>query len=154
MHSAPAVSYPVGRSRFQGLLVGLIGMMGAVLGLLWRQQADLASWRQVLFFMTLLGACVLAFEAWRRSPLGTLRWDGQAWSWACGEPPVCGRVSVHLDLQFCMVLRLRTDSGRQIWLWPERRTALERWNPLRRAVFARAGVAQVPSATATAQGIL
>lgn len=150
MHSAPAVSYPVGRSRFQGWLVSMAGLAGMVAGLLWRQQADLAGWRQWIFAVTLLGACVVAVQAWRRTPRGSLRWDGQAWSWTSVDVSACGVVTVHLDLQFFLLLSLRTDTGVRLWLWPERRAEVTRWNALRRAVFSRRGAAQAQTVNAEA----
>ena len=144
MHSAPAVSFPVGRSRFQGWLVGLTGLTGAVGGLLWRYQAEPAGWRQWLFALTLLCACALAAGAWFRSPRGHLRWDGQAWSWTSAERSVGGVLTVHLDLQFFLLLSLRLDAGSRIWFWPERGAELTAWNALRRAVFSRAAPIHAP----------
>ena len=148
MHSAPAVSYPVGRSRFQGWLLLLTSLAGMLVGLIWFRQSDLAGWRQGLYAATLLGTCVIALQAWRRSPCGSLRWDGQAWSWTERDVSVCAVVHVHLDLQFFLLLSLNTDAGRWIWLWPERRTAATRWNALRRAVFSHSGASQVLTANA------
>lgn len=150
MHSAPAVSYPVGRSRFQGWLLVLTGLAGMLVGLIWFRQSDLAGWRQGLYAATLLVTCVIAVQAWRRSPCGSLRWDGQAWSWTERDVSVCAEVTVHLDLQFFLLLRLRTDTGSRIWLWPERRAAVTRWNALRRAVFSHRGAGQLLTANAEA----
>ncbi|NMM13387.1 MAG: hypothetical protein HHJ17_07600 [Rhodoferax sp.] len=150
MHSAPAVSYPVGRSRFQGWLLVLTGLASVLVGLIWFRQSDLAGWRQGLYVATLLGTCVMAVQAWRRSPCGSLRWDGQAWSWTERDVSVCAVLSVHLDLQFFLLLSLRTDTGSRIWLWPERRTMAVRWNALRRAVFSHRGAGQGLTAYAEA----
>jgi hypothetical protein len=150
MHSAPAVSYPVGRSRFQGWLVGVIALIGGLAGLLWHFQAHPAVWRQGVLAVSLLGACSLAIAAWRRIPMGILHWDGQAWRWTSGDMSAGGVVSVLFDLQFCLLLRLRTDAGGQIWLWPERQANVMCWNDLRRAVFSRGGAAHAPAADAEA----
>lgn len=150
MHGAPAVSYPVGRSRFQGWLVGLTGLGGTVAGLLWRHQADPAGWRQWLLALTLLCVCALAADAWRRSPRGSLRWDGQTWSWTAVDASVCGVLTVHLDLQFCLLLSLRLDTGARIWFWPERGAEVMAWNALRRAVFSRIARVQAPDLGADA----
>ena len=150
MHSAPAVSYPVGRSPFQGWLLGLAGLGATLSGWLWCYQADPAGWRQWLFAMTLLGACVVAGEAWRRSPRGSLRWDGQVWSWTSVDASACGVLKVHFDLQFCLVLSLRPHSGARVWLWPQRTGEVALWNALRRAVFSRRSVGQAQDASADA----
>ncbi|WP_114973155.1 hypothetical protein [Rhodoferax ferrireducens] len=150
MHSAPAVSYPVGRSRFQGWLVGVTGVGGVVSGALWRYQSNPAEWQQWLFAMTLLGACLVAAVTWNRSPRGTLRWDGQVWRWASLGASVEGLVTVHLDFHSSLVLSLNTDTGTSLWLWPERRADAARWNDLRRAVFSRRGVVKAPGAATEA----
>ena len=40
MHSAPAVTYPVGRSVFHAGLLGLTGLIGALAAALWWVQTD------------------------------------------------------------------------------------------------------------------
>ncbi len=137
MHNAPAVSYPVGRSRFQGGLVGLATWGGTIAGLLWRHQTDPVVWLQWLFAFTIGLTSYAAARFWYRAPTGTLRWDGRAWSWYSGKAPISGAVTVYLDLQYFMLLSLRTEGGERIWLWPERRTEARYWNALRQAVFSR-----------------
>ena len=137
MHNAPAVSYPVGRSHLEGALIGLAGLVGAVTGLLWYMQTDLVGWRQWLFVMALVGVVLSAAQAWRRTPRGRLRWDGQVWSWSHGDATTSGELTAHLDLQFCLLLSLRPDRGARFWLWPEQRVAMAHWRSLRRAVFAK-----------------
>ena len=139
MHSAPAVSYPVGRSSFQGWLVGLLCLMGIISGLFWFYQSDPGGWRPWLFPLVMLCSCIVAVHAWSRSRQGRLRWDGQAWSWIQADRSVCGVLTVHLDLQFCLVVCLHLDGGTPIWLWPERSTEVAEWNALRQAVFGHAG---------------
>ena len=138
MHSAPAVTYPVGRSRFHAALLIGIAVMTLLIGLLWRNLGDPQNWRQACFAATAIGFGLVAFHDWRRTPAGNLHWDGQAWNWAAGAKLLSGTLGVHIDLQFCMVLSLRMGSGPRVWLWPERRSDPMRWNALRRAVFARA----------------
>ena len=139
MHSAPAVSYPVGRSRFQGWLLLGLGLGASVTGAFWLGQVDTAGWRQGLFAGVLLGTCGAAALAWRRSARGILRWDGQAWHWTGADASTPVRLTVHLDGQFVLLLSLRPDSGKRLWLWPERRVDMVHWNALRRAVFSRGG---------------
>ncbi|MEI8028192.1 MAG: hypothetical protein WCH35_00250 [Comamonadaceae bacterium] len=141
MHNAPAVSYPVGRSRFQGGLIGLTTLGAAVAGLLWYHQADPVVWLRWLFAFTLGLTGSAAANFWYRAPTGTLSWDGRVWSWDCGKAPISGVVTVYLDLQYFMLLSLRTDVGERIWLWPERRNEAIYWNALRQAVFSRGATA-------------
>ena len=148
MHSAPAVSYPVGRSRFQGWLVSGLGFGASVTGGYWLQQVDAIGWRQWLFAGVLLGACGAAALAWRRSAQGILHWDGQAWHWTGADASIPVQLTVHLDGQFVLLLSVRPDTGRCRWLWPERRVDEVHWNALRRAVFSRASPRQIQSDSA------
>ncbi len=138
MHSAPAVSYPVGRSAFYACLLGLTSLAGVLAGLLWRHQTDPAVWRQWLFAATVFGTAVAAWRAWRHSPCGTLQWDGRGWSLMLAGASRGAAVTVHLDLQWCLLLALRTDNGSRSWLWLERWRDVALWNALRRAVFSTA----------------
>ena len=135
MHGAPSVSYPVGRSRFQAALLLALGIGGVFSGLLWRDPTGLSSWRQFVFYSVFTAAWLGAAHAWRHSPAGSLRWDGQAWNWMTGQIKPCGVPEVHLDLQFCLLVTVVLEGGKRLWLWPERRADELRWTALRRAVF-------------------
>jgi hypothetical protein len=151
MHRAPALSFPLGRSRFQGALVVLTGLAGIAVGLFWHLALDGSGWRQALFALLWFSGFVLAFESWWHSPGGSLRWDGESWRWTGAAATLGGQIRVHLDLQFWLILSLRPDSGRRIWLCPERWRDVTHWNALRRAVFARAGADPAQPAAATAR---
>ncbi len=138
MHNAPAVSYPVGRSHFQGWLIGLTGLGGVLLALLWMYVTDVVGWRQWLLAVSVLGSCYLAVAAWWHAPSGSLRWYGQAWSWQVANVSTSGTLTVHLDLQFVLLVSLRPNSATRIWLWPERSAQPGRWNALRQGIFSRA----------------
>lgn len=137
MHSAPAVSYPVGRSFFYGaLLVGVHGLGASVL-VAWVVAADapgLSHWVSWLFW---LASVAMAMLSWRRSPTGTLTWDGQHWIWAGGDVSHPVTLSVTLDIQNLMLMHLRASEAPKLWVWLERRSAPTRWRACRRAVFAR-----------------
>ena len=135
MHSVPALTYTVGRSRLQiGLLCvkGLVSILG---GLFWQYRHGSFDWRQALYASTVLAFGLAAVWTWRRTPEAVLRWDGQTWSLDAASDCVSGTMAVHLDLQSCMVLSLRTENGSRIWLWPERRRDPVLWSALRRAVY-------------------
>ncbi len=141
MHRAPALSFPVGRSRFLGALVGSTALAATLVDLLWYAGAAASPWRHWLFILVSLAVFVMAFEAWRKAPSGILAWDGRSWHWtgAGALAPVSGHLRVQLDLQFCLLLSLRPGCGARIWLCPERRHDVLYWNALRRAVFSRGG---------------
>ena len=124
--------------------MGLTTLGGVLLGVLWCIQADPAGWRQWLFGATLLGTGIAASEAWRRTPRGRLGWDGHVWTFASLGRSEGGVLAVHLDVQFCMLISLRTNTGKRLWLWPQRTTEVAQWNALRRAAFSRAAVGHSP----------
>ena len=145
MHSAPSVSYPVGRSRFMGWFIFFANVAGVLAGWLWYQQLESLGWRQWLFSGSLIASCFLAFQTWRRVPQGHISWDGQVWCWTCGAISTQGSVTIHLDFQSVMLLRLNTKTAGRIWLWPERHVDVTRWVGLRRIVFSRRHEVQVTS---------
>ena len=139
MHNAPAVTYPVGRSLFHGLIVVAAGLLGCLALLFWLTTPVVPGWRQWLLAGVLLFALLGAGEAWRRSPRGSLRWSGDVWEWTTSGMAQVGHLVVHLDFQSWMLVSLRPDRGAVRWLWPERRSDVLNWDALRRAAFARSG---------------
>ena len=138
MHNAPAVTYPVGRSHFQGWLIGVLALIGCAAGLLWSSQPGALNWRHYVFALSSLLTSLGAGVRWLRSPAGRLRWDGQSWCWS--ETPSgsdkMGLLAVQLDLQGLLLVRFQPEIGSPFWLWLERRTQPARWQDLRRAAFA------------------
>lgn len=136
MHSAPAVSYPVGRSRLYGGLLVLTSLTSLLAGLLWRYQAHPPAWQQGFFALILFVTGLAAFQDWRRSACGSLKWDGQGWSLLLPGATFDGSLSARLDLQRSLLLCLRSAGGRRHWMWLECRSDAPIWSALRRAVFA------------------
>lgn len=136
MNGAPAVTYPVGRSRFQGQLVVIASVLGVFVGMLWFLQAAPITWRQPVFALVLTCASYMAWRQWRDSQSGSLRWDGQSWTWNGPGFSATGFLTIHLDLQFCLLLCFHSQRDGRIWLWPQRADRTERWLDLRRAVYA------------------
>jgi hypothetical protein len=133
MHSAPSVTYPVGRSRLAGWLCLAAWLLGASVVALWAWQAGEPGWRQALALAALAAAGLWSLRRWVQSPAGELAWDGRAWNWAGG-----GTVAVCLDLQSLVLLRWQGEAGSAQWLWLERSLSPGRWDALRRAVYSRA----------------
>ncbi|MDR3454804.1 MAG: hypothetical protein P4L96_18735 [Rhodoferax sp.] len=143
MHSAPSVTYPVGRSRVWGLALGLAWLGGALLTGLWCAEVDRVGWRQWLAVACVLAGAGVALAGWLASPIGELQWDGAGWLWTARRTTaaqVAGLLTVHLDLQQCLLVRLHAGRGRR-WLWLEQRRQPARWDDLRRAVYSRARAA-------------
>lgn len=136
MHSAPSVVYPLGRSFVQGLTLLGFWLAGAlVLGLWWAITPG-AGWRLWFTLAVLLGAGMAAVWRWKNSAIGQLCWDGQVWRWESqGYLPdrLNQQLTVVLDLQRTMLLRLERQDQPPLWLWAARSAMPERWLDLRRA---------------------
>ena len=140
MHSAPSVTYTVGRSLLVALLLSSLRRMGALLGGWWWLGVAAPGWRQWLAVLMLPLAGIAAWRSLQGLGVGDLRWDGQLWLWQGGAAfaaePV--RLAVHLDLQRHLLLKLRPERGPALWCWARRQSQPERWGDLRRAVYSPA----------------
>jgi hypothetical protein len=145
MHAAPSVSYPVGRSRFAGLLLLLLWLAGLAAVAAWAWQSNRPGWRQLAGAAAVLAAGMLSFAGWLRAPRGVLAWDGAAWTWdAMGLAAATGRPQVVLDWQSRLLLRWCGSDGRARWLWLERKSDADDWDALRRALYSRASTPVPP----------
>ena len=140
MHNAPPVTYPLGRSHFQGFAVLGLWLAGVGVLALWWRAAPAADWRLWSALAVVLAAGVAAGWAWLHSPVGQLRWDGQDWrreslGYQSGTP--VRELVVALDFQRVMLLRLENQDHATLWLWAGRSAQPERWLDLRRAVHAQ-----------------
>ena len=147
---APAVRFPVRRSRAVGGVLAAIALAGAAALLAWRQLGtDLAVVATVAGAAAWLAAAVGAWHWWCGQFCGELQWDGQQWrldSLLPGRSPVMLQCApeVQWDLQGHLWVCVQEAQGRQrIWLWLESRQQPERWPDLRRAVYSRAGTGTV-----------
>ena len=149
MHSAPPVTYPLGRSHLQAWVLLGLWLAGAVLLLAWGLFAPGLDWRLGVTLLALLMAGLVAWRGWTKTPAGQLRWDGQVWSWESARavsPSLVRELSVALDFQHIMLLRLQTSDQALLWLWAQRRSMPERWLDLRRAAHGRRQSALADSA--------
>lgn len=138
MHSAPAVTYPVGRCHMQTYLTLALWGLGAVVCALWIRDAGRIGWPQGLALLLGLLTGALALRSLLMAPEGTLRWDGQQWTWQTGRSSLSGTVRPILDLQSWILLEFRPHAGAPLWLWLVRATEPTRWDALRRALWSRA----------------
>lgn len=145
MHNAPAVSYPAGRCASAGAALAAIWLAGAAGIVLWAVQARIAPAAFAIACAALLTSGGWAARAWLRSPVGTLSWDGQGWSWTGDAGAQAGRPELALDAQRILLLRWQGPGGTQ-WLWLERGALPARWDDLRRAVYSRARPEAPPGA--------
>ena len=151
MHSAPSVSYPVGRSRRAQHLLMLLWALGVGCVTLACTGSGALDWRQA---MLALSAVVAGVAAWtgllRACPAGELRFDGHHWTITGGSALHSARAAVALDLQSLLLVRLEGPTGAARWIWCDREALPERWPELRRALHARAPATGTEAASAVA----
>jgi hypothetical protein len=140
MHNAPPVAYPLGRSHFQGVALAVLWLAGLLVTVGWWLLAPGFDWRIGVAMATVAAAGAAAWLGWRSAPVGQLHWDGQVWRWEspgyqAGTPVLS--LSVALDLQRTMLIRLDNHDHVSLWLWAHRAELPERWMDLRRAVYSR-----------------
>ena len=144
MHSAPTVSYPVGRPRFAGMLAAGLWIGGAAVTLFWMRESEAPGWRHVLAALALLASGAWALLSWLRSPRGEVQWDGASWRVPPASSTAC--FDVALDLQRVLLVRWTGTGATAHWLWLEHRRSPNRWLELRRAVYSRARPPALPPA--------
>jgi hypothetical protein len=145
MHSAPSVSFPVGRSRFMAAVLLLAWLMGGAVIVLWWSQSQSPGWRLGAAWLVLAATGAFAGWNWWNAARGILAWDGQTWNWSADPGAHDGAVEVSVDLQHWLLLRW-TSGNTSHWLWLERTGQLERWDDVRRAVYSRARPEVLPEA--------
>lgn len=136
MHSAPSVSYPVGRSRDATRLLVVIWAAGACCAGAASYQFDSVGWRQWLLLLSVALAALAVLNMRVRASSGTLDFDGQHWSLSGKAAFPIVETTVVLDFQSLLLLRLRGVRSAR-WRWIERRAEPSRWHDLRRAVYSR-----------------
>lgn len=113
--------------------------MGSLLTLLWIYGSHTFDWRVYLALTAVMLAGAVAYKGWKSTPVGQLTWDGQCWRWE-GTGYLTGvaeqKLTVVVDFQSLLLLRLENPAYAHLWLWAERRVLPERWLDLRRAVYA------------------
>lgn len=150
-HSAPPVVYPLGRSRFQALLLVCLWFAGAASIVFWLYAGQHAPWHVALSVATLAGAGLAAFAGWKNTKPGQMAWDGQSWRWEGldYQSGIAGqRVSVMADFQGLLLLRIQGDTQKSRCVWCERSAFPERWLDFRRALFSPGRYAANPHAVA------
>ena len=139
MHSAPSVSFPVGRSLLARRLLWTTWGLGAAAFATWCIQFGGEPWRTALLALVLAGSAAGASRAARLGEGVSLQWDGLHWSCAGGNADLGDATPViHLDLQSLMLVRLHQPGRGAAWLWLERPAFPSRWLDLRRALHAAA----------------
>lgn len=144
MKCAPACRFFVGHSRVKLYFLAVAWLLGALICVVWWSLSVRGDWRGVLVLVAVFLAFGVASRAANQSTQGQLRWDGKVW-WFEPSPPNLATTSegqctpvVHFDFQFFMLLSLRVDGAKEIWLWADRANERKRWHALRCALYAAA----------------
>lgn len=141
MHRAPAVSFLAARSRWHLRCIVVLAA-SSVLALVGFGLGQPQSQWQVLAVTCVMPASALvALIAWRRSPVGGLRWDGQHWRWSgWGDAAAC-RLTLRMDWQNGVLVSLICEGERSVCLWLDAPADPAHWNALRRAIFSSQNLA-------------
>ena len=139
MHNAPAVSFPVGRSRIQPWFLLVAWLAGAAVCGYWAGLMDVTGWRRGLALALPVAVGLVALASWvasRREAVARLHWDGECWRLETAAAARAASVAAHFDFQGFLLLCIRFEHGGVRWLWLEKSADVPLWHALRRAVHA------------------
>ncbi|WPB56003.1 hypothetical protein [Xylophilus sp. GOD-11R] len=159
MHSAASVAYPVLRSRREAVCLAMMWLLGAAPVVGWLAGTRTSVWAGLLVGGWTIGVGLAAMIQWLCGRPRMLRWNGEAWSIDESVPSTItdkpliesASISVSLDLQSSMLLRLKQSGRLPAWVFVDRSAAPQRWHALRCAVTAAQADALSPART-SAQG--
>lgn len=75
-----------------------------------------------------------AFVGWKKSPQGSLRWDGQHWYWTGFAAGSACHLSMLIDFQSVVVVLIKGEAHAPFSLWLEATPNATSWRALRRAI--------------------
>jgi hypothetical protein len=138
MHRPPAVSFQVGRSGWHAFVLsaGVLVTTISLCAFAWSAAAEFPWWAVWVQALLVLLTAMSAAWAWRRSPVGTLRWDGEQWFWIAKLEIPVPRLSIVFDFQRLILVSLSCKGLWPIFLWlePAQATPPQSWVALRRAL--------------------
>ena len=159
MKRAPACRFFVGRSRIKLYFLGLAWLLGTLVCAAWWVLAVRSDWRTMLVLAAVALSSIVVAWAASRSTQGQLRWDGKEWWFERAQPDFRLKSeqqctpTVHLDLQFFMLLSLQTDGANKVWLWADRATESKGWHGMRCALYAAVAPADDVAASKIARNV-
>lgn len=158
MHRPPALSFQVGRSRWHVRVLWAIVMLNfvgwCVMAL--APRAEFPTWVLVPQVILCVLTAAYATWAWRHSPMGTLRWDGERWFWVGSqETPISG-LRIVFDFQRLVLVSLSGINRSALFLWLEPADAMspQAWHALRRVLVHSAVYGLVPTPSTNPEGLL
>ncbi|MDY0107093.1 MAG: hypothetical protein RBS27_10505 [Giesbergeria sp.] len=134
-------------------LGSLAGLSAVIAWALWGASAQPA-WMVATAFALWLLSTAMAWRFVSALPCGMLSWDGQTWTLHDERRGVqWGSLSVSLDLQRRIAVRLVAADGSCRWIWLEQRRDSARWGDLRRAVYSRPGHGVADASRQASKGV-
>lgn len=134
MHRAPAVNHNVGRSRWHVVCLVVLGVASLAFALVFAFRQSPADWRVTVVLLTALLVPVPGILGWIHAPVGQLRWDGLQWYWSEFRFSGSCRLSLLMDWQNVMLVRVLAVDHRPVWLWLESSADRRHWLAVRRAI--------------------
>ena len=134
MHRAPAVNFSVQRSRWHARFIIALFVLALAACVLFAVERAALDASTAGFALAVLVATAFAFSAWHNSPQGSLRWDGQQWYWSGFATNLPCRLTLLMDFQRVVVVRLVAEDHAPLCLWLEASVGDASWRPLRRAI--------------------
>ena len=134
MHRAPAVNFSVKRSRWQAWLIVCLSLLVFVTLAVFAWEQSVLDIRTGGLALAVLIASSTAFLGWKRSPQGSLRWDGQQWYWSGFPDAAACRLTLLLDFQRVVAVSIIAEAQAPVFLWLEANPGHSSWKPLRRAI--------------------
>ena len=133
MHLPPPISVTVSRAAWQWRVTCCLWVMGALASLAFVQQQT-STWPRVLVPLSCLAAGAVAWRGWKNAVTGRLQWDGQCWYWTHFDGLPLRAISILLDFQRFILVKLISQQGHVTWLWLETAQTDMPWLALRRAL--------------------
>jgi hypothetical protein len=137
MIGPPSLSFKVGGSRWQAVIGGLLLALGtiSVLGMALSPR-HFSTWAVACAILGWICTVWVFYRARRDAPVGTLYWDGTHWHWADSLDYSVQSVSVAMDFQRLILVRVERTFAPRMWLWLEWDAVQgsKSWISLRRAL--------------------
>nr|WP_295773047.1 hypothetical protein [Rhodoferax sp.] len=114
------------------MAMGLLALV--TLAVFAQGQTPLDARALVLAIACVVTTCI-AFIGWKKSPQGSLRWDGQHWYWSGLNAGSACQLSTLMDFQSAVVVLIKPEVHAPFSLWLEEAASDTSWRPLRRAII-------------------
>lgn len=138
MENAPVISVLASRVLWSKWIAGAFFLLGTCQVAWFVVAAGVNGWRVAAVAGVWLVACVVAWYDTAGAREGVLRWNGQAFLWSDASRVVPVRLALHLDFQRIILVSLRYNSERRIWIWLQVGSTFDQWLMLRRAIVLHA----------------